>query len=89
MEYGRQYITKTTYVILCFIQHEGTLYLSMHSLVQSETVALLPRTVRGLIGNLLGNLLFYQGIAGDTAGVGGHVRQNLRQGASLELVSSS
>lgn len=43
------------------------------------------QTVNGLIGNLRGNSPFHRGVAG----VGGHVRQNLRQGAILELVSSS
>lgn len=41
----------------------------------------------GLTGNLLRNWLLGQGVAGAIASVSGQVRQNLRQGASLELVS--
>ena len=62
--------------------------MSMYSFVQSETVALLS-TDRGLVGNLLENLLLDQEVAGDIAGIGGHVRQNSRQGVSLEPVSTS
>ena len=68
---------------------EAASHLSMYSFVQSETVALLSSTDRGLVGNLLENLLLDQEVAGDIAGIGSHVRQNSRQGVSLEPVSTS